>query len=219
MQRACSAPTTSTRCCRRRSARAAATAAAARTPRRSWPAPPTSISARRAAPPPSPHSRSCSGATPLPLNPAQRHRGTAARRADRRGGLHRLRQVPATVPGGCDPRGAQAHAHGARWRCAPAASCASRPARSTASAWCREPRWRTRRPHPARRRIARASRRAMRASGSRRQPRDAFARAQEECTGGYRPLKPRGPPGATSGGAFAIGVVPAACHEGAARAS
>ena len=177
--RPCSAPMTSTRSCRRPSARAAATSgcrpyaeaivAGAAAINQCPPGGAVTISAL---------ARTARARAPA-AEPAQRHRRTVARRADRRGGLHRLRQVPASVPGGCDPRSAQTHAHGAvsavhRVRTVRRALPRRLHPHGAASRG-----WRTRRPHPARRENrARFGARncAPRAAG--RQPRGAVARAQ-----------------------------------------
>ena len=85
-----------------------------------------STSARRAGPPRSRRSRRALGREALPLNPQQRRRRPAARRADRRSALHRLLEVPAALPGGCHHRREAAHCTPSSLNCAPAVSCALR---------------------------------------------------------------------------------------------
>ncbi len=92
--------------------------------------------------------------------PGARRARPLTRRPHRRDALHRLHAVHRRVPRRRDRRRGQAHAHGAARRCAPAASCASRPARSTASRMV--PAGRAGRPTMRARRAARYDARARR---------------------------------------------------------
>ena len=102
---------TSTRCCRRPSARAAVTRVACPMPKRSRAAKPTSTSARPAARRRIVALAALTGRPTRAAQSRQRPRSRAHRGVHRRRTLHRLHQVPAALPGGCDHRRAAAHAH------------------------------------------------------------------------------------------------------------
>jgi hypothetical protein len=103
--------------------------------RPSPPAKPTSTNARPAAPKASCTAGRDDRPPALPLNPANGVEGPAHAGRHRRELVHRLHAVPGRLPHRRHPRRQQAHAHGDRAATAPAASCACRCARWTASRW------------------------------------------------------------------------------------
>ena len=120
--------------------------------------------------------------------------------------VHRLHAVHRRLPRRRDRRRREAHAHGAARACAPGASCAFRPAPSTASRWCRpaargaaEDARAARERHVARsRRRAQAERVARARSPPRAARRRRAGQARGRDRGGARPRP--GPPRAWRAG-------------------
>ncbi len=112
-------------CCRRRSARAAAMRAAVHTPRPSPAGRPPSTAARPAAPPASRRWRSCCRSSRCRSTPPVARGAPGRSSADRPGSLHRLRALPAGLPGRRHRRRAALPAHGVWSATAMAASYAS----------------------------------------------------------------------------------------------